>query len=101
MGTLLESHSNGERILCDDRTKRCGRSTYQQTGEITLRILTIAALAALSLNSYAVEYTPVTDVPFDVIHMHDTTTWEKVCESIDGVCDVPNGTYQVKLLDRN
>ncbi len=66
-----------------------------------MRIITIAALAALSLNSYAVEYTPDTDVDYDIIHMHDTTTWAKVCESFDGVCDVPEGTYQVKLLDRN
>ncbi len=70
-------------------------------GETTMRIITIAALAALSLNSYAVEYTPDTDVDYDIIHMHDTTTWERLCESFDGVCDVPSGTYQVKLLDRN
>ncbi len=66
-----------------------------------MRIITIAALAALPFYSYAVEYTPNTDIAFDIFHMHDTTTWEKVCESFDGVCDVPGGTYQVKLMDQN
>ncbi len=66
-----------------------------------MRTIIIAALAALSFNSYAIEYTPDTDVDYDIIQMHDTTTWEKVCETFDGVCDVPNGTYQVKLLDLN
>ena len=66
-----------------------------------MRIITIAAISALSFNSYALEYTPDTDVDYDIIQMHDTTTWEKACETFDGVCDVPNGTYQVKLLDQN
>ena len=66
-----------------------------------MRIFTIAALAALSLNSYAVEYIPDTDVEYDIIQIHDTTTWAKVCQSYDGTCDVPTGTYQVKVFDRN
>jgi hypothetical protein len=66
-----------------------------------MRILTLAALTVLSLGTHAIEYTPDADVSFTIIQMHDSTSWVKVCESSTGICDVPEGTYQVKLLDRN
>lgn len=59
------------------------------------------ALVVFSLSAQAIEYMPKTDVAFKTIQMHDATTWEKVCETSDGVCDVPQGVYQVKLLDEN
>lgn len=49
--------------------------------------------------------TPSLSAGAEIVQYHDTSTWEKVCETTNVTslsdCTLPAGTYQVTALDRN